>query len=327
MIKIGSYKIDTDIIMAPLAGCTDLPFRLIAREHGAKFCFYEMLDANSLTHRTRTCRFILKTDPKDTPVAAQLLGNDPSVMLDAAQILLSITPSPFLDINFACPARKVIKKKAGGYLVKDEKALSEILKKLSKNLPIPITVKLRTGFDRRDEEHMANIAKSCEDSGAKAIFVHGRSVKQGYSGDVDYDMIRVIKNSVSIPVVGVGNVFSGESAKLMFDRTGCDGICVARGALGNPWIFEEIDSYLKDGKTLSGPTIKSRIAVAKKHLRYMQEYLELDKKRVVGPMRKVAIWYMKQFESARIARSSITRAKTAEAIIDIVNDLEKISLP
>lgn len=319
MLKIGTYKPPTNIFLAPLAGCTDLPFRLISREHGAKFCFYEMIDANSLTHRRRESLSIIKTVSKDSPIAAQLLGSDHELLLDASLILLKYIETPFLDINSACPAKKVIKKKAGAMLLRDGKELARIVKTLSGKLKIPITVKMRIGYDKKDLRLISRIARECEDNGAACLFVHGRLATQGYSGDVDYHAIRAVKESVRIPVFGVGSVFSGSLAKKMFDETSCDGICVARGALGNPWIFKEIDQYLKNGTKPVPPSIDERLKVLKKHLGYMARYTDYPKDHIVGPMRKVALWYIREFPTARKMRESITRAKDYHALTSIIN--------
>ena len=217
MIKIGNASIDTNILLAPLAGCSDLPFRLISREHGAKFCFYEMIDSNSLIHDRHETYGNLKTDKKDSPIAVQLLGSDPEGMLEAAERLLGLVSASFLDINCACPAKKVIKKRAGAHLLRDAPRMYDILKKLVPALLLPITIKIRTGFDKKDDNYIVDMVKHCEDTGVAAIFVHGRLKTQGYAGGVDYGAIKKIKDAVRIPVFGSGNIFSGESAKTMLN--------------------------------------------------------------------------------------------------------------
>ena len=244
MINIGNYKLKTNILLAPLAGCADLPFRLIMREYGAKFGFFEMIDANALKRNKKSLE-MLKTTAKDRPIAGQLVGSNPEIMLSSAKEMINHVDIKFLDINAACPVRKVIKKKAGAYLLKEPILLYKIIKKLSSNLNLPITVKLRIGYDRTDNKNIADIAASCEHNGASAIFVHGRTRTQGYSGPVDYSAIRSVKNAVSVPVFGSGNIFTPEQAKEMMEGTGCDGIIVARGSFGNPWIFKNILNYIK----------------------------------------------------------------------------------
>ena len=335
MIKIGNVNIDTNVFLAPLSGCTDLPFRLIAREHGARFCFFEMLDSNSLTHNRRPTAIdldgapgkaeggrrpfaILKTSADDSPIAGQLLGSDPSIMLDAAQKVLDRVKLSFLDINCACPVKKVIKKKAGAHLLRDTPRLYGVVKKLVSSLRLPVTIKIRSGYDTNDPRHIINMVKHCEGLGLSAIFVHGRLAKQGYSGGIDYPLIKKIKESVQIPVFGSGNILSPELAKKMFDETACDGILVARGALGNPWIFAGIDEFLKNGSAGSGPSIEEKKKILEKHLYYVDKYRDMSVTGKVGFMRKIAIWYLKSVPGASGIRRKITSSKSYEQLIDVV---------
>ena len=321
MVKIGSTTINTNVFLAPMSGCTDLAFRLIAREYGAKFCFFEMLDSNALTHGHKKTLGILKTSKSDRPIAAQLLGRDPIRMLDAAQKLLDVVNVSFLDINSACPAKKVIKKGAGASLLKTPHTLFKIVSKLSSELPIPVTVKLRIGYSKKDLKGIIDIAKECEKSGASSLFVHGRTRLDGYMGDIDYKAIKTIKNSLKIPVFGSGNIFTGQLAKKMFRETGCDGILVARGALGNPWIFKNIESYLKKGKIQKEITLRSKKRTLKKHLSYIKKYKESKGESKLGFMRKVAMWYLKSTPYASKTRLKITMAKTYRELADLIESL------
>lgn len=310
------------VIMAPMAGCTDLPFRLIAREHGAKFCFYEMVDSNSLIYSRHETYGNLKTDKKDLPIAVQLLGSDPAGMLKAAERLLKLVNVSFLDVNCACPAKKVIKKRSGAHLLRDAPRLYSILQALIRELPLPITIKMRSGFDKKDDDHIVEMVKRCEDLGVSAIFVHGRLKTQGYAGGVDYGLIKKVKDAVRIPVFGSGNIFSGESAKLMFDETGCDGILVARGALGNPWIFGEIDEYIETGESSKKISLAERKRTLKEHLDYIDKYKSISPSGKVGFMRKVAIWYLKSIPAASNLRARITReTKSCQDILKIVMEI------
>ncbi|MFA6142745.1 MAG: tRNA dihydrouridine synthase DusB [Candidatus Omnitrophota bacterium] len=321
-IKIGFVEIPTRILLAPMAGCTDLPFRLIARKHGAKFCFFEMVDCNSITYgQKRTVRSILKSCPADTPIAAQILGRDPDAMLKGAEEMLGITKASFLDVNAACPAKKVVKKHAGSYLLNDEPELQRILKKLSGALDIPVTVKLRTGYLKPDTKKIASLAKKCEDSGAAAIFIHGRTRAQGYTGEIDYESIKAVKDTVNIPVFGSGNIFTPESAKSMLDRTGCDGILVARGSLGNPWLIKQIEKFLDTGRIEEPVDLSSRKAIVKKHLTYVEEFLELKPSSKIGHMRKTVIWYMKYFPNASKIRQKASLVTSYENMIELIDSL------
>jgi tRNA-dihydrouridine synthase B len=315
MIHIGSTQIATNIFLAPLSGCSDLAFRLIAREYGAKFCFFEMVDAHSLLSPNPKKFTILKTLEQDTPIAAQLLGSDPAIMLDAAQMLLEHVSISFLDINSACPVKKVIKKKAGAFLLKTPEVLSRLVQVLASSCPVPITVKLRIGFNTTDLPALVDLAKSCEASGASALFVHGRTRAQGYSGDVNYEAIRAIKPTVQIPVFGSGDVFTPQLAKQMFDETDCDGILVARGAFGNPWIFRDIEDYIYHSMVPSTQTISVKKAVLKRHLAYIDQYKECTPAGKVGVMRKVALCYLKGFPGASRIRGQVGAIPDYETLL------------
>lgn len=322
MIKIKDIKIDANVFLAPLSGCTDLPFRLIARENGARLCFFEMLDSNSITHNRRQSFSIIKSEDRDLPIAGQLLGSDPSIMLDAAKKVLERANLSFLDINCACPVKKVIKKKAGAYLLRDNERMYAILKKLVPAVSLPITIKIRIGYDKKDARRILNMVKHCQDLGAAAIFVHGRLATQGYSGDVDYDFIKKIKEAVNIPVFGSGNIFSPELAKKMFDETGCDGIMVARGALGNPWIFNHIEEYLTSGRLPAKPIKEEKKHTLKKHLFYVEKYRDMSRSGKLGFMKKVSIWYLKGIEDASRLREKITSAESYEGLLAIISSTD-----
>ncbi|MFA6321640.1 MAG: tRNA-dihydrouridine synthase [Candidatus Omnitrophota bacterium] len=321
MLKIGSYELPSNIILAPLAGCSDLAFRLIAREHGAKLCFFEMVDNNAIVYAPgiRT-DLILKTLKKDNPIAAQLLGRDPAMMLKGAREIMKMANIAFLDINAACPAKKAVKKKTGAYLLKDEKALNTVIKTLAAALPVPITVKIRIGYDIADLKALKKIVKGCEASGASAIFVHGRTRAQGYSGDIDYEAIKVVKDSVKVPVIGSGNIFTAAAGFEMLAKTGCDGITVARGALGNPWIFTALAK-----KTIApiDITVEERIKVLKKHLALLEKHKNCSSSGKIGFMRKVALWYVRGFPNAPQLRGQISIVKSYPKMLELINTIDK----
>jgi len=305
-----------------MAGCTDLAFRLIAREHGAKFCFFEMVDCNSITYGPgRKFHSILKTIGEDQPIAAQLLGRDPSQMLAGAREMLEIIKPSFFDINAACPVKKVVKKHAGAYLIEDPEELCRIVKKLASSLSIPVTVKIRTGYSEPNVTKIVKLAKSCEESGATAIFVHGRTRAQGYIGDIDYASIRAIKEALKIPVIGSGNVFTPELADKMLKETLCDGILVARGALGNPWIFGRIDDYLKGKAGMRAISFAERRTALKKHLSYIEKHKGLRARGRAGFMRKAALWYLKGFPGAAEVRSQISLVKSYGKMLELIDSL------
>lgn len=318
MIRIGDRAIDTNVILAPMSGCSDLPFRLIAREHGAKFAFLEMLDANSFFHGSRRTFAMMKTTAKDTPIAAQIVGAEPEVMLGAARRILETIPRvTFLDINAACPVKKVIKKKSGAYLLRDSTTLFRIVDLLVKSLPVPVTIKLRLGYQDETVDDIVDIVKRCQDLGVAAFFVHGRTRLQFYAGDVDYAAIRAIKAASRVPVIGSGNVLSPQLARTMLEKTGCDGILVARGAFGNPWIFSDIETHLETGRLPARRSLEEKRSVLRRHIDYIQELNGSRGK--IGVMRKVALWYLKYFPSARKLRGDISIVKTYGQMLQFID--------
>ena len=326
MISIGSTHIATNIFLAPLSGCSDLAFRLIARECGAKFCFFEMIDAHSLLSPNPKKFNILKTLDQDMPIAAQLLGADPAIMLDAAQAILEHVTISFLDINSACPVKKVIKKKAGAFLLQTPEVLSRLIQTLASSCPVPITVKIRIGFNTTELPALLDLARSCEASGASALFVHGRTRAQSYSGDVNYEAIRAIKHAVKIPVFGSGDVFTPQLAKHMFDETDCDGILVARGAFGNPWIFRDIENYIQHGTVPTKQAISVKKAVLKRHLCYIAQHKDCSPAGKVGVMRKVTLWYLKGFPGASKVRGQVGAIPDYETLLYFIErNMEGIS--
>ena len=310
---------DPKIYLAPMSGVTDLAFRLISRKAGAGHCFFEMLDSNAMIYNCPATRRLLDTVEKDSPIAAQLVGSDPHMMLDAAEKLISCAAISFLDINSACPAKKVIKKGAGAALLKNGVRLAAIVKKMASGLRIPVTVKLRTGFDKKDVAEFVRIARVCEESGASTVFIHGRTFAQGYCGDIDYESIRAAKGALKIPVFGSGNIFNPIMAKRMLDETGCDGIMVARGALGSPWIFKDIENYLKNGVDPKEPKLSLRKGVLKEHLAYIEKYKNIPHRYKAGIMGKVATWYLKGVSNAKRLRDKIYRTKSYEELIKLVD--------
>ena len=302
-----------------MAGVTDLSFRLISRSLGAGQCFFEMVDSMSTVYGHPKNRRLLKTLKKDSPIAAQLVGADSKVMLDAAEKLISFTEISFLDINSGCPAPKITRRGAGAALLKDTAKLSKIIKTLASKLRIPVTVKIRTGYSRRDLAECVRTAKECEASGASTLFIHGRTASEGYSGDIDYETIRAVKEALKIPVFGSGNIFGPFMAKKMFDETGCDGILVARGAPGNPWIFKNIENYLMDGKAPKIPTLSEKKKVLKKHLAYIEKYKDIRLSNKAGFMGRVAMSYLKGFPSARRIREDICKIKSYKELVRLIN--------
>ncbi len=266
MLRIGHLTFDSPIVLAPLAGYTDLPFRLLCRSFGAGYCVSEMISCHGLVYRQANTIKMLASIAEEKPVAFQLFGADPAVMAEAAEILASYGPD-MLDINMGCPVRKVTKKGAGAALMTDWQLAKKILQQIVARVGLPVTVKIRSGKDAH-AINAPSFAKMLEDTGASAITVHARTWAQGFSGSIDADIIRQVKQAVSVPVIGNGDIFSCRQARQMMATTGCDGVMIGRGALGNPWVFQE------SGR----PDELSRImAVAAMHLNLIEKFLPADR--------------------------------------------------
>jgi tRNA-dihydrouridine synthase B len=320
MLTIGSTYVATRALVAPLSGCSDLAFRLIARECGAKLCFFEMIDAHSLL-TPRPSRFdILDTCPQDTPIAAQLLGADPGIMRDSAQILLDRVKVSFLDINSACPVKKVIKKHAGAALLKSPDTLGRLIETLATTVSVPITVKLRIGFNQVVLPELLDLVRRCEASGAAALFVHGRTRAQGYSGDIHYAAIRAIRQAVQIPVIGSGNIFTPQAAQRMLTETGADGVLVARGGFGNPWLCQDIDQFLQQGTLPPERNVSVKKAVLKRHLGYIERYKKCTPSGKIGFMRKVTLWYLKGFPGASKTRAQVCALSDYASLLQFIDE-------
>ena len=295
MLKLGTLHLKSKLILAPMAGISDLPFRLLNREFGAELAFVEMINARSIGHKSRRTRSMLETTKEDKPLGVQLLGCEESY-IEKALVVLKDYKFDVLDFNAACPAKKVVRRGEGAALLKDPKELQKILKLLVKNSKTPVTVKIRTGWDK-NSVNARDVALYAQDAGVNAIFSHGRTKVQEYTGKVDYDIIRKVKKALSIPVIASGDIFTAELIKRMFDETGSDAVVVARGALGNPWIFKGVK-----------PSTNEIIKVMLEHLDGCIKSFGED----VGVMkfRKFFIWYTKGFRHIRPLRESVSRAKT-----------------
>ena len=241
-LSIGSLHLPCCAVLAPLAGISDMPYRLMNRRFGCCFAFTEMISARSLVNDSGRTLRMLATQPQDRPLGVQLVGNDPQVLAQAIELL-----KPFnfdvIDLNAACPARKVVGVDQGAALMKEPARLEALLRAMVAASDVPVTVKIRAGWDNATQ-NACEVALRAQDAGVQAVFIHGRTRSQGYGGRVSYDIIAQVKQALSIPVIGSGDVFSSAHALEMLERTGCDGVMVARGALGNPWIFTEIQSAL-----------------------------------------------------------------------------------
>lgn len=292
MLRIGKTTLDSPFISAPLAGYSDLPFRLLCREYGAGLVVSEMISCHGLVYGQNKTIQMLASSAAEQPVSFQLFGSDPDIMGKAASLLSSYSPT-FIDINMGCPVRKVTKKGAGSALMKDIALAKKIVQAVISHSTVPVTLKTRAGIDR-DHTTAIDFAKMCEDSGVAAITIHGRTWSQGFSGTADWNIIRKVKETVSIPVIGNGDVHSYKEGLLRMDETGCDGIMIGRAALGNPWVFQ------KNGR----PEALDKILPAvKRHLELIAEHLDTTK--LLAYIRNHTGRYFTNFAGSSQIRKSI----------------------
>ena len=299
-----------------MAGITDLPFRMLCRKFGAELAFVEMINCRSVSHKSRRTKQMLSSLPKDKPLGIQILGCEEQYILRSLEILRGYE-FDLLDFNAACPSKKVVRRGEGSALLRDPKKFARILKLIAKNAWLPVSVKIRTGWDK-DAINAREIALIAQDCGVDALFLHGRSKTQGYSGQVDYNSIREVKKVLKIPLIASGDIFSGLLAKKMFDETGCDGLAVARGSLGNPWIFKEIKEYLKSGKIIKRPEEKEIAKVLRGHLDSSLDFY--GEKNGVVIFRKFYIWYTKGLCKVRRLREQSSRASTRLEVEKIIQE-------
>lgn len=318
-LKIGSVTLPNNLILAPMAGVTDLPFRLLCKEQGAGLLCMEMVSAKAILYKNRNTESLLEIDPRENPVSLQLFGSDPEII---SKIAHQIEDKPFdiLDLNMGCPVPKIVNNGEGSALMKNPKLAGEIIRETVKAIDKPVTVKIRKGFD---DEHInaVEMAKIAEDAGAAAVAVHGRTREQFYSGRADWDIIRQVKEAVSIPVIGNGDLLTAEDVIAMEQQTGCDGFMIARGAQGNPWIFRQILHYFETGEHLAKPTLEEVTQMILRHARMMLEF----KGEYIGirEIRKHAAWYTAGYPNSARLRVAINNVESFEALEELLmNNLD-----
>lgn len=316
-LKIGNVELENNLILAPMAGVTDLPFRMLCKEQGCGLLYTEMVSAKAILYKNRNTEALLETREEERPIAVQLFGSDPDIVGDMAA-RLSEGPYDFIDINMGCPVPKVVNNGEGSALMKNPELVEQILSAMVKKSAKPVTVKIRKGFD---EAHVnaVEIAKIAEACGVAAVAVHGRTREQYYSGKADWEIIRRVKEAVRIPVIGNGDIWEPEDAGRMLRETGCDGLMLARGAQGNPWLFSRINHYLDTGETLPGPDRDEICRMIMRHARLQVE----QKGEFAGmrEMRKHVAWYTSGLpHSAGIRRDS----NLVETLTELEELLRKI---
>ena len=314
-MKIGNIEIENCLALGPMAGVTDLPFRLLCKEMGCNMLYTEMVSAKAILYKNKNTKELLNIDKNEHPVGVQLFGSDPDIM---AQIAAQVEEGEcdFIDINMGCPVPKIVNNGEGSALLKQPKLVEEILTKMVKAVNKPVTVKIRKGFEN-GTVYAVEIAKIAESCGVSAIAVHGRTREQYYSGKADWDGIKDVKKAVKIPVIGNGDIFSAEDAKAMKEYTGCDGLMVARGARGNPWIFREIKEYLENGNVIDKPKINDIREMIIRHAKMLVDYK--GEYTGIREMRKHIAWYTAGLPHSAELRRMCNQIETMENLIDTVN--------
>lgn len=316
-LKIGSVELNNPFILAPMAGVCDLPFRLLCKEKGAAMVCTEMVSAKAIYYNNKNTKELLTIDKNEGPVSLQLFGSEPKLMAEMAKRIEEI-PFDILDFNMGCPVPKVVNNGEGSALMKNPVLAGHIIEAMANAISKPVTVKIRAGFDA---EHInaVEIAKIAENSGAAAITVHARTREQYYSGKADREIIRLVKEAVSIPVIGNGDIDCYESAKHMLEYTGCDGVAIGRGAEGNPWIFEELNAKYA-GLDYNKPSLEEVKEMIMRHARMLIDY----KGEYIGirEMRKHAAWYTAGFKGASKLRGRLNEASSIESLEEIIMGFE-----
>ncbi|HJC34374.1 MAG TPA: tRNA dihydrouridine synthase DusB [Candidatus Mediterraneibacter faecipullorum] len=316
-LKIGNIELENRYILGPMAGVTDLPFRLLCREQGAGLLCMEMVSAKAIYYNNRNTESLLEIHPDEKPVSLQFFGSDPKIMSEMAK-RIEERPFAILDINMGCPVPKVVKNGEGSALMKNPKLVYEIVSAIVKAIDKPVTVKIRKGFDD-DHVNAVEIAKIIEEAGAAAVAVHGRTREQYYSGKADWDIIRQVKEAVSIPVIGNGDVTSPQKADELVKQTGCDGIMIARGAQGNPWIFSEMIHWEETGELPPRPDKDEVREMMLRHARLQLEYK--GEFSGIREMRKHVAWYTKGLKGAARLREKVNAVESLEELENLLTSL------
>lgn len=313
-MKIGNVEIENSLALGPMAGVTDLPFRLLCKEQGCGILYSEMVSAKAILYKNKNTDVLLNIDKREHPVGIQLFGSDPDIMAEIGSRVAEGN-CDFIDINMGCPVPKIVNNHEGSYLLTQPKLVEEILTKMVKAINKPVTVKIRKGF-KDGESQAVEIAKIAESCGVAAVAVHGRTREQYYSGKADWDIIKAVKEAVKIPVIGNGDIFSPRDAKAMKEYTGCDGLMVGRAARGNPWIFKEINEYLKTGIVPEKPSAEEVKNMILKHASMLIEYK--GEYTAVREMRKHIAWYTQGLPHSAELRRRCNEIVSWESLKEVI---------
>lgn len=321
-LTIGNVRLKNNLILGPMAGVTDLPFRLLCAEQGAGLVCMEMVSAKGILYQNKNTEALLMIDEKEHPVSLQFFGADPDIMSEMAK-KMEDRPFDILDINMGCPVPKVVNNGEGSALMKDPVLAGKIIEKIAKAIQKPVTVKIRKGFD---EEHInaVELAHVAQESGAAAVAVHGRTREQYYSGSADWDIIRQVKEAVTIPVIGNGDLHTAQDVQKMKEQTNCDGFMIARAAQGNPWIFSQILHVLQTGEQEKMPAADKVAEMVLRHAR-----MQIERKGVytgIREMRKHAAWYTSGYKHASKLRCELNQTETYEQLEQLMKQFAESML-
>lgn len=320
--KIGNVEIKNQLVLAPMAGISNTSYRKIVKKMGAGLIYAEMVSSNALTYGNDKTLELLKMSEEERPITQQIFGSDVKTFVESAKIVEKNMHPDIIDINMGCPVPKVaLRAQAGSALLKNPEKIGEIVKKVVEAVSVPVTVKIRSGWDEKSI-NAKEVARICEEAGASAIAIHARTRSQGYSGVSDWKIIKEVKESVSIPVIGNGDVTSPLDAKRMLEETGCDAVMIGRSAIGNPWIFKECEEYLDTGNLIPKPTNLEKINMIKEHYQLLKK--DKNSKVALLEIRTHALAYLKGLPEGKKYKELLCKAKTEEEFFEILNRYKEL---